>query len=87
MALLHRILVIRDRPIYGLGLADIIGLYLGFANISLLAKTANLISLSRYQQNTVIVLTYADNSRKKAQQNKSRQLSCSNASRCILTNK
>jgi len=48
VALLHRILVIRDRPIYGVGLADIIGPYLGFVNISLLAKIASLIGLSRY---------------------------------------
>jgi len=87
VSLLHRILVNRDRPIYGPGLADIIFPYLGFANLSLLAKTAGLIGLSRYQQNTVIFLTYADNSHKKAQQNKSRQLSCRNASRCIFTNK
>jgi len=46
-----------------MGLADIIGSYLGFANISLLAKTANLIGLSSYQQT---FLTYADNLRKKA---------------------
>jgi len=70
-----------------MGLANIIGSHLGFANISLLAKTANLTGLSRYQQNAVKFLTYADNSCKKAQQNKSRQLYCSNASRCIFTNK
>jgi len=38
-------------------------------------------------QNTAIFLTYADNMHKKAQRTKSRELSCSNASRCVFINK
>jgi len=51
---------------------------LGFANISVSAKTADFIGLSRCWQNTVIVLTHPDNLLKKAEQSKLRQLSCSN---------
>jgi len=56
--------------------------YLDFADVSVLAKTANLIGRSRCWQNTVIFLMHPDNLRKKAQWSKSRQLSYSNASRC-----
>jgi len=34
-----------------------------------------------------VFLTHADNLCKKAHRTKSRQLSCSNASRCVFTNK
>jgi len=44
------------------------------------------IDLSRCWQN-VIFLTHADNLHRKAQWTKSRQLSCSNASRCVFINK
>jgi len=71
----------RDRPIYRPGR------YLGFTDISLSAKTANFIGLSRCWQNAVIFLTHPDNLRKKAQRSKSRQLSYSNASRCGFINK
>jgi len=70
-----------------IGLADIIGQYLGFADISVLAKTADFIGLSRCWQNAVIFLTHPDNLLKKAQQSKSRQLSFNNASRCVFMNK
>jgi len=42
------------------------------------------IGLSRCWQNAAIFLTHAENLRKKAQRTKSRQLSCSNASRCVF---
>jgi len=71
---------IRDRPIYR-------PCYLGFTDISVSAKTAEFIGLSRCWENAVIFLTHPDNLRKKAQRNKSRQLSCSNASRCVFINK
>jgi len=64
-----------------------IGRYLGFTDISVSAKTADFIGLSRSWQNAVIFLTHADNLRKKAQQTKSRQLSCSNASGCVFIKK
>jgi len=49
--------------------------------------SANFIGLSKYWQNAVIFLMHPDNFRKKAQQSKSRQLSCSNTSRYIFINK
>jgi len=64
-----------------MGLADIIDPYEGFAYILVLAKTAGLIGLCSHWRKTVIFLTYADNPHKKAQQSKSRELSCSNASK------
>jgi len=63
---------------------QISGWYLGFTDISISAKTANIIGLSRCWQNAVIFLTHADNLRNKAQRTKSRQLSCSNASTCVF---
>ena len=71
----------RHRPIYQPGR------YLGFTDISVSAKTADIIGLSRRWQNAVIFLTHPDNLRKKTQRSKSRQLSCSNASRCGSINK
>jgi len=65
--------------------ADIIRQYLGLTDIS--AKMANFTSLSRCCQNSVIFLTHSDNLCKKAQWSKSRQLSCSNTSRCVFINK
>jgi len=41
----------------------------------------------RHWQNAVVCLTHADNLHKKAQRTKSRQLSCSNASRYVFINK
>jgi len=70
-----------------IGLADIIGRYLGFANISVSAKTADFIGFSRCWRNAIIFLTHADNLHKKAQRSKSRQLSFSNARRCLFINK
>jgi len=70
-----------------IGLAAISGRYLGFTDISVSAKTADFIGLSRCWQNAVIFLTHADNLRKKAQRSKSRQLSYNNASRCGFINK
>jgi len=61
--------------------------YLGFTSISVSAKTADIMGLSRCWQNAVIFLTHPDNMRKKAQRSKSRQLSYSNASRCGFINK
>jgi len=66
---------------------DISGRYLGFTDISVSAKTADIIGLSRCWRKAVIFLTHADNLRKKAQRTKSRQLSCSNASRCVVMKK
>jgi len=45
------------------------------------------IGLSRGWQNAVIFLMYADTFRKEAQWTKSRQLSCSSASRCVFISK
>jgi len=64
-----------------------IGRYLGFTDISLSAKTADFIGLSRCWQDAVILLMHPDNLRKKAQQSKSRQFFCSNACRCVFINK
>ena len=64
-----------------------IGRYLGFTDISVSAKTANIIGHNRSWQNAVIFLTLPDNLRKKAQRSKSRQLSYNNASRCGFINK
>jgi len=64
-----------------------IGWYLDFTDISVSAKTADIIGLSRCWQNAVIFLTHPDNLHEKAQWTKSRQFSCSNASRCIFINK
>ena len=64
-----------------------IGWYLFFTDISVSAETANFFGLSRCWQNVVIFLTHPGNSRKKTQLSKSRQLSCSNASRCGFINK
>jgi len=56
----------RDGPIYQhIGLID---RYLGFADTSISAKTANFISLSRCWQNAVIFLMYPDNLLNKASQ-------------------
>jgi len=41
----------------------------------------------RHWQNAVVCLTHADNLHKKAQRTKSRQLSCSNASRYVFTSR
>jgi len=75
---------IRDRPIYRPGWY--IGQYLGFTDISVLVKTADIIGLNRSWQNAVIFLTHPDNLRKQAQRSKSRPLSYNNASRCGFTN-
>ena len=48
-----------------------IGRYLGFTGISVSAKTAHIIGLSRCWQNAVIFLTLPDIFRKKAQRSKS----------------
>jgi len=77
--------ICRDRPIYWPG--QYIGRYLGFTDISVSAKTANIIGLNRSCQNAVIFLTYPDNLRKKAQWSKSRQLSYNNAIGCGFINK
>ena len=69
------------------GLTDISGRYLGFVNISVSAKTADFIDFSRCWQNAVIFLSHPDTLSKKVQWTKSRQLSCSNASRCGFINK
>jgi len=61
-----------------------IGRYLGFTDMLLSAKTADFIGLSRCWQDAVILLMHPDNLRKKAQQSKSRQFFCSNASRCVF---
>jgi len=61
-----------------------IGRYLGFTEISVSAKTADIIGLSRCWQNAVIFSTHSDNLRKKAQRSKSRQLSYSTVSRCVF---
>ena len=47
-----------------------IGRYLGFTDISVSAKTADIIGLNRSGQNAVIFLTHPDNLRKKAQRSK-----------------
>jgi len=70
-----------------IGQAYYIGRYLGFTNISVSTKTTDIIGLSRCWQNAAIFLTHADNLCKKAQQTKSRQLSCRNASRYVFINK
>jgi len=44
----------------------------------------DIIGLSRSRQNAVIFLKHADNLHNKAQWSKSRQLSCSNASRYVF---
>ena len=46
-----------------------IGRYLDFTDISVSAKTADIIGLNRSWQNAVIFLTHPDNLRKKAQRN------------------
>jgi len=71
---------IRDWPIYRPGR------FLDSTDISVSAKTADFISLSKCWQNAVIFLTHPDNLRKKAQRSKSRQLSYSKASRCGFIN-
>jgi len=75
------LLATRDRLTYCLGRYNqpIFGLcrYIGIGQIG----------LSRYWQHATIFLTHADNLCKKAQQSKSRQLSCSNARRCVFINK
>jgi len=74
----------RNRPIYRPGLH--ISRYLGFTDISVSAKTTDIIGLSKSWQNAVIFHTHPDNLRKKAQRSKSRQLSF-NASKCGFINK
>jgi len=64
-----------------------IGQYLGFTDISVSAKIADCIGVSRCWQNAVIFLAHPDNLRKKTQRRKSWQFSCSNASRCGFINK
>jgi len=61
-----------------------IGRYLGFTNILVSAKTADIIGLSGCWQKAVMFLTHSDNLHEKAQWTKSRQLSCSNAGRCVF---
>jgi len=61
--------------------------YLAFTDISVSAKTADMIGFNRSWQNAVIFLTHPDNMRKKAQRYKSRQLSYDNARRCGFINK
>jgi len=73
------------RPIYRPG--RYMGQWLGFTDIWVSARLADIIGLNRSWQNAVIFLTHADNLHKKAQRTKSRQLSCSNASRCVFINK
>jgi len=65
----------RDRPIYRPGryYRPIFGFYRYIG-----------IGLSRCWQNAVIFLKHADNLRTKVHRTKSRQLSCSNANRCIF---
>jgi len=70
-----------------IGPADILGRYLGFADISVSAKSVDFIGFSRCWQNAAIFLTHANNLRKKAQWTKWRQWSSSNASRCGFINK
>jgi len=70
-----------------IGRSRCIGRYLGFTDILVSTKTADCVGLSRCWRNVVIFLTHADNLRKKAQRTKSRQLSYSNASRCVFINK
>jgi len=55
--------------------------------MSVSANTADSISLCWCWQNSVIFLMHAEGLCKKAQRTKSRQLSCSNATRSIFTNK
>jgi len=89
------LVVSRDRPIYQPGISgwyfsfiDISGTAdMGFTDISVSAKMADIIGLSRCWQNAVIFLTHADNLRKKAQRTKSRHLSCSNANRYVFIDK
>ena len=64
-----------------------IGRYLGFTDISVSAKTADIIGLNASWQNAVIFHTHPDNLRKKAQRSKSRQLSYNNGIRCGFINK
>jgi len=66
------VIVSRDRLIYRPGLY--IGLMFRFHRY--IGKVG--------VDNAVIFLTHPDNMCKKAQQTKSRQLSCSNASRCVF---
>jgi len=70
-----------------MGLADISGRHLGFTDMSVSAKTTDFIGLCRSCEKAVIFLTHPDNWRWKAQRTKSRQLSCSTASRCVFMNK
>jgi len=52
--------------------------------ISVSAKMTDKIGLSRCWQNAIIFLMHLDNWHKKAQQSQSRQLPCTNVSRCIF---
>jgi len=61
--------------------------YLGFIDISVSAKTADIIGLNRSWQNAVVFLMHPDTLHKKAQRSKSKQLSYNNASRCGFINK
>ena len=61
--------------------------YLGFIDISVSAKTADIIGLNRSWQNAVAFLMHPDTLHKKAQRSKSKQLSYNNASRCGFINK
>ena len=49
-----------------IGLADVIGWYLGLADTMVSAKMVDFIGLSRCWQNTVIFLMHQDNLRKEA---------------------
>jgi len=55
----------------------------GFCRYIGIGQSSRFIGLSRCWQNTVTYLTHSDNLLKKAQQSKSTQLFCSNASRCV----
>jgi len=55
---------------------------LDFTDISVSAKTADIVSASVGVNETLLFLMHPDNLRKKAQWSKSRQLSYSNVSRC-----
>ena len=77
----------RARLIYSVCMADTLGLYLGFTDILVSAKTAYFMGFSRCWQNAVLFLMHADSLCKKAQWTMLRQLSCCNNSRCIFINK
>jgi len=71
------VICIRDRPTYRPG--RYIGPIFGFHRYIGIGLTC--------WQNAVIFYTHPDNLRKKAQRINSRELSCSNASKCVFKNK